>query len=78
MNPRDPRVLKALLLLILGVCFAGCAAMKVEPWDRDLLAEKKMSFDPIPMLSAIDQHIYFSKEGSTGGQEVGGGGCGCN
>jgi hypothetical protein len=56
----------------------GCASMKVEPWDRDLLAEKKMSFTPAPMMSAIDLHIYFSKEGSMGGQDVGGGGCGCN
>jgi len=26
----------------------------------------------------LDDHIYFSKEASTGGQGVGGGGCGCN
>jgi hypothetical protein len=56
----------------------GCAAMSVKPWDRDLLAEKKMSFNPLPMHAALDDHIYFSKEGSTGGQSVGGGGCGCN
>jgi hypothetical protein len=30
------------------------------------------------MLSAIDQHVYFSKEASMGGAEIGGGGCGCN
>ena len=56
----------------------GCAAMAVKPWDRDLLAEKKMSFNPLPMHAALDDHIYFSKEGSTGGIAVGGGGCGCN
>jgi hypothetical protein len=56
----------------------GCATMSVKPWQRDLLAEKKMSFTPSPMESAVDEHIYFSKEGSTGGQNVGGGGCGCN
>jgi hypothetical protein len=50
----------------------------VRPWDRDLLAEKKMSFTPNPTIQAVDEHIYFSKEGSTGSQEVGGGGCGCN
>jgi hypothetical protein len=52
--------------------------MKVRPWDRDLLAEKKMSFTPSPMERAVDDHIYFSKEGSTGGMDAGGGGCGCN
>ena len=54
----------------------GCVT--VHPWDRDLLAEERMSFVPCPMLQAIDDHIYFSKEASTGGQDVGGGGCGCN
>jgi hypothetical protein len=52
--------------------------MSVRPWDRDLLAEKKMSFVPSPLEYAVDAHIYFSKEGSTGGQDVAGGGCGCN
>jgi hypothetical protein len=55
---------------------AGCAT--VQPWDRDLLAEKRMSFVPSPMLHAIDDHIYFSKEASMGGIDFGGGGCGCN
>jgi len=71
-------VLWAGLLAVGGALFGGCASMKVEPWDRDLLAQPQMSFNPAPMMSAIDQHIYFSTEGSTGGQEVGGGGCGCN
>jgi len=65
----------ALTLLLVGMT-GGCAT--VQPWDRDLLAEKKMRFVPHPAVQAIDEHIYFSKEGSTGGQEVGGGGCGCN
>ncbi len=67
------------LLSILAVALlavAGCTT--VHPWDRDLLAEKSMSFNPHPMLHSIDDHIYFSKEGSTGGNSVGGGGCGCN
>lgn len=55
----------------------GCAAA-VKPWDRDLLAKPHMRLIPHPMLSAIDDHIYFSKEGSTGGMDVSGGGCGCN
>jgi hypothetical protein len=70
--------------VLLGASFlfaalaGGCASMHVHPWDRDLTAEKKMSFNPSPMESAVDDHIYFSKEASTGGQDVGGGGCGCN
>ncbi len=68
----------ALSLLGLLSLMGGCAAMSVKPWDRDLLAEPAMSFQPLPLEAAADQHVYFSREGSTGGQEVGGGGCGCN
>ncbi len=70
--------LAAAALVLASSALTGCAAMKVHPWDRDLLAEPKMSFEPSPMLSAVDQHVYFSTEGSTGGSEVTGGGCGCN
>jgi len=73
------RSLSMVLLCGAGAALvSGCASMKVAPWDRDLLAEPKMSFSPDPMLSAIDDHIYFSTEGSTGGQDAAGGGCGCN
>lgn len=78
MTPGARRLL-GMVALVLGLSIlGGCAAMKVEPWDRDLLAQPQMSFDPYPMLSAVDDHIYFSTEGSTGGQEAAGGGCGCN
>ena len=73
---------RALALAALGLAFmalaSGCAATAVRPWDRDLLADPKMKFRPTPMLSAVDDHIYFSKEGSTGGSNAAGGGCGCN
>lgn len=66
----------ALFATIAAMVAGGCAT--VHPWDRDLLAEKKMRFVPNPSQQAVDDHVYFSKEGSTGGVEVGGGGCGCN
>jgi hypothetical protein len=37
-----------------------------------------MQIVPSPALKAVDEHVYFSKEGSMGGHDVGGGGCGCN
>jgi hypothetical protein len=70
------RICWTVALLFLLAMSAGCAT--VQPWDRDLLSEKKMGFTPNPMIQSVDDHVYFSKEGSTGGQEVGGGGCGCN
>jgi hypothetical protein len=57
---------------------AGCAGLGVEPWERDLLAKPSMQLDSAPLASAIDDHIYFSKEAATGGRGFGGGGCGCN
>ncbi len=72
------RLAAAALLLGALTTLPGCAAMSVKPWDRDLLSERKMSFNPLPMHMALDDHVYFSKEGSMGGQSVGGGGCGCN
>ncbi len=73
------RTVKTVCRLMIGIALllvAGCATVK--PWDRDLLAQKQMSFNPSPMLQSIDEHIYFSKEASMGGSSVGGGGCGCN
>lgn len=51
---------------------------KVEPWQRDVLAQGDMQLDPDAMRTFANEHIYFSKEASTGGRGVGGGGCGCN
>jgi uncharacterized protein DUF4266 len=78
MTRRALTTIRAALILALAGSASGCAAMKVRPWDRDLLAEQKMQFIPCPMLHAVDEHIYFSKEGSMGGEDLGGGGCGCN
>jgi hypothetical protein len=75
-SARGRRAATGLLLAGMAALLAGCAT--VRPWDRDLLAEQRMQLVPNPMLQAIDDHVYFSKEASTGGQEVGGGGCGCN
>ena len=57
---------------------AGCANLGVQPWERDLLAKEEMALDAEGLDLGLDDHIYFSKEASVGGQGVGGGGCGCN
>ena len=56
----------------------GCASLGVQPWERDILSEPGMTPGEDVVLSALDEHIYFSKEASTGGLGSGGGGCGCN
>jgi hypothetical protein len=76
MRRSTKRFLRWAAAVALAALASGCAT--VHPWDRDLLAQKGMRFIPNPMLHSIDEHIYFSKEASMGGQDVGGGGCGCN
>ena len=56
----------------------GCAQVSVKPWDRDLLARREMGLNTHPQITAAQEHIYFSKEGSAGGRTFDGGGCGCN
>ena len=61
-------------LAVLG----GCSSLGVEPWERDILAKEEMQLVADPLEVSIDEHIYFSKEASSGGRGFGGGGCGCN
>lgn len=57
---------------------SGCASFGVKAYDRDLLARDDMRLDANPVDAAIDEHLYFSKEASSGGRSYAGGGCGCN
>jgi hypothetical protein len=70
------RLRTLIITLLLASYFCGCA--KVEPWQKEILGKQIMAFDPDPLESKNKQHIYFSKEGSTGGYGLEGGGCGCN
>jgi len=65
----------AVLTVLLGT---GCTTIGVEPWERDVLARDEMQLTSDPIEAATDDHIYFSKEASSGGRGFGGGGCGCN
>ncbi len=69
-----------LLLLCLsasGLC-ASCSGIGPRPWEKDLMAKPEMALTPYPLQTAADEHIYFSKEASSGGRGFAGGGCGCN
>jgi hypothetical protein len=72
------RHLAALAMVLIGCVTAGCSAPGVKPWQRDLMARPEMQLDAYPVDSTIDDHLYFSKEASSGGRGFGGGGCGCN
>ncbi len=63
-------------LLAVVAAFSGCAT--VHPWEREKLAQKKMTFEPDPHEDELDLHMQESREGSAGGYGSAGGGCGCN
>lgn len=69
-----------ILWLLLTLCtLTSCSHMvKVQPYEREKLAQRKMRLPASALDSHIDNHIYFSKEASRGGEGTGGGGCGCN
>ena len=70
--------MRIIILTLALITISACSLEPVEPWDRDILAQKKMHLIADPLENFVDEHIYFSREASMGGQGVGGGGCGCN
>jgi hypothetical protein len=73
------RALLAVFLLAAAIALlGGCTSVGVEVWERDVLAKPEMQLDNDAVNRALDDHIYFSKEASSGGRGFGGGGCGCN
>jgi hypothetical protein len=72
------RYLNLLFLLATTAIAGGCSSLGVKPWERDILAREEMRLDSDPLDAAIDDHLYFSKEASSGGRSFAGGGCGCN
>jgi Domain of unknown function (DUF4266) len=68
----------SLLLVCCATLASGCTSLGVKPWQRDVLAREEMQLDANALDAAIDDHMYFSKEASSGGRSFAGGGCGCN
>lgn len=68
---------RIVLATMVTMLMSGCVTT-VEPWEREILAKKSMAWEPDGMQSAFKQHVYTSKEATTGGTSTTGGGCGCN
>jgi hypothetical protein len=70
------------LILILAVPgMGGCATfnpVRVQPWQREALADDAMNPGRDPVGRQMAEHIHFSREAASGGGGVGGSGCGCN
>ena len=76
---------RALAVMLGGALVSGCTTLggvfqieQVKPWQKESLARDDMQLVTDVMDSAVDDHLYFSREASTGGSRVQGGGCGCN
>lgn len=67
-----------LTVLALSGVLTACSNLGVEPWERDVLAKPEMGLNADAIDLGLDDHVYFSKEGTSGGRAFAGGGCGCN
>jgi hypothetical protein len=67
---------KGAVALSIVLLLSGCAA--VQPWQRGYLARPDMQVGTEPGAGKILEKTYAAKESASGGDAVGGGGCGCN
>lgn len=68
--------MRLLIMALAALALGGC--VRVQPYERGELAQRRMQMPPSAVDARLDEHTYFSKEGSRGGAGSGGGGCGCN
>lgn len=70
--------MRTLTLILIFYTVIGCSSTGIKPWERDVLSKTEMQFGVNTLEDGFDDHIYFSKEGSSGGRGFSAGGCGCN
>ena len=69
-----PKIAPVAFLLLMG-----CSPkITVSPMERYHHADFVMKADRDPLVLKMNDHAYFSREGSRGGRATGGSGCGCN
>jgi hypothetical protein len=68
---------KIILLVLLIGCVTTSACSTIKPWQRGYLSKEVMKSNDV-LGNSLNNHIYFSKEGSSGGGQAAGSGCGCN
>jgi hypothetical protein len=70
---------KQLSIATLVFSLLQCAACitPVQPWEKEVLAQAHMAIEPDALDRLLDEQVVTSKEASSGGFGVVGGGCGC-
>ena len=66
-----------IVCLLCGFALAASSCARVKPYARETHAKKSMQ-DRDKVETKLDGHVTEYREGSIGGDGVGGGGCGCN
>ena len=67
--------MKCLLLLLLLV---ATACVPVLPWQRGVLADRRMQWARDAERGNARTHVFSVREGASGGAGGGGGACGCD
>ncbi|MCP4392065.1 MAG: DUF4266 domain-containing protein, partial [Gammaproteobacteria bacterium] len=52
------------MVLLVCVIAGGCESLGVEAWERETLSRPEMQFLDDDMELLLDDHFYFSKEGT--------------
>lgn len=60
------------------VCLCSASAACVKPYERETLARRDMAPGKNAALTSGEEHALAYREGSSGGGDAKGGGCGCN
>jgi hypothetical protein len=71
-------MIRLIVCIVVTLSLGACSSAGVKPWERGALARSSMTFGSDSMIDTTDDHIYFSKEATSGGRSFGAGGCGCN
>lgn len=66
----------AALVLVAASGVSGC--VRVAPYERETLARRDMALTRNGDLASGEEHAHAYREGSSGGGDAKGGGCGCN
>ncbi len=69
-----------LISIFLALFFlVGCSdkLVRVMPYEKEYLAQEKMSLSPIAERAEQEGHIFLIREASAGGESSFQGGCGC-
>jgi hypothetical protein len=64
------------IALLLALSAGAC--VRVQPYERETLARRDMELGRNAAMTAGEDHGRAYREGSSGGGDAKGGGCGCN